>query len=269
FGNIPDYQNRTSYNYFTPRIGFNWLFSDRFTAYAVFDKFFIPEYAKNYDHKPLKPMTGYNLEAGIKHNFFNKKLNTSLSVYKILTNNALTPDPLHPDNYIQTTQFTNKGVELDITGNISPAIMVNANYAFTDASVSKGDANQIGKKKIGTPDHSTNLWFKYRLLKGKLRGFAFSLGYQYMGRRCASFVDDPGGNIYLPVYNLFDGAISYRNERFNINLNVYNLTNRKYASLGYFNVGNNEWRYTPGEPTNFRLSVGINLVGQKKTRSVD
>ena len=209
-------------------------------------------------------MTGYNLEAGIKHFFFNKKLNTNLSVYRILVNNALTPDPLHPDYYIQTSQYIHKGVEMDIAGNITPAIMVNANYAFTDARVSKGDSDQLGKKKLGTPDHSANLWLKYRLLNGKLKGFSFALGYQYMGHRSASFIDDPGGNIYLPIYNLLDGAISYRNEKFNINLNVYNITNINYVSIGYFNTYNNEWRYTPGEPINFRLSVGVNLISEKK-----
>ena len=262
--NIPDYQRKTSYDHFTPRIGFNWLFSDAFSGYAVYDRFFIPAYGKNWEHKSFKPMTGYNLEAGIKHFFFNKKLNTSLSVYKILINNALTPDPLHPDNYVQTAQYIHKGVELDIAGNISPAFMINANYAFTDARVSKGDANQAGKKKLGTPDHSANLWLKYRLLNGKLKGFSFALGYQYMGRRSASIIDDPGGNIYLPIYNLLDGAISYRNEKFNINLNVYNITNINYVSIGYFNTYNNEWRYTPGEPINFRLRVGVNLISEKK-----
>jgi len=264
FGDIPDYQHKTSYDHFTPRIGFNWLFSDAFAAYAVYDRFFVPEYGRNWDHKPFKPLTGYNLEAGIKHFFFNKKLNTSLSVYRILTNNALTPDPLHPDNYVQTAQYIHKGIEVDIAGNISPAFMINANYAFTDARVSKGDADQLGKKKLGTPDHSANLWLKYRLQDGKLKGFSFALGYQYMGRRSALNIDDPGENVYLPVYNLFDGAISYRNEKFNINLNVYNITNINYVSIGYFNTYNYEWRYTPGEPINFRLSVGVNLISEKK-----
>jgi len=153
---------------------------------------------------------------------------------------------------------------MDIAGDISPAILVSANYAYTDARVSKGDASQVGKKKLGTPDHSANLWLKYRLLNGKLKGFSFALGYQYMGRRSASDIDDPGGNVYLPIYNLFDAAISYKHEKLNINLNVYNLTNIQHATLGYFSVGNNEWRYTPGEPINFRLSVGINLITEKK-----
>jgi len=190
---IPSYQQHTHDDHFTSRFGVNWLFSDASSAFIVYNQFFFPVFQKNFGGKPFKPSTGYNLEAGIKHFFFNKKLNTSLSVYKILINNALEPDLLHQDNYIQTAQHIHKGVEMDIAGNITPAIMVNANYAFTDARVSKGDSYQVGKKKIGTPDHSANLWFKYRLLNGKLKGFSFALGYQYMGRRSASYIDDPGG----------------------------------------------------------------------------
>ena len=97
-----------------------------------------------------------------------------------------------------TAQYKHKGVELDIAGNISPSFMINTNYAFTDARVSKGDADQVGKKKIGTPDHSANLWLKYGLLNGKLKGFSFALGYQYMGRRSASNIDDPRGRCAGP-----------------------------------------------------------------------
>lgn len=260
----PDYQQQTRYNHFAPRFGVSWLFSEVSSAFIVYNQFFFPVFQRNFEHKPFRPSSGNNLEAGIKHFFFNKKLTTSLSVYKILINNALTPDPLHQGFYIQTAQYIHKGIEIDIAGNITPAFMVNANYAYTDARVSKGDAAQIGKKKIGTPDHSTNLWFKYKLLRGEFKGFSFALGYQYMGRRSATYVDDPGGNIYLPVYHLLDAALIYQNQRFNIVFNLYNITNINYVTWGFFNSYANEWRYTPGEPTNFRLSVGINLVGQKK-----
>jgi len=260
----PPYQQHTQYDRFTPRIGVNWLFPDASSAYMVYNQFFFPVFQKNFKGKPFKPSTGYNLEAGIKHFFFNKKLNTSLSVYKILINNALAPDLLHPGNYIQTAQHIHKGVEMDIAGNITPAIMVNANYAFTDARVSKGDANEVGKKKIGTPDHSANLWFKYRLLNGKLKGFSFALGYQYMGKRSATINGVTGDEIKsLPVYSLLDASIAWFNEILNVSVNVYNITNVNYASVGYFNASINEWRYTSGEPVNLRLNVRVNLFKEK------
>ena len=85
-----------------------------------------------------------------------------------------------------------------------------------------------------------------------------------MGHRAALNYDEPGENVYLPVYNLFDAAINYHNEKFNIGLNVYNITNIQYATMGVFKPSTNEWRYTPGEPINFRLSFGVNLVQNKK-----
>ena len=263
----PDYQQHSHYDVFTPRVGFNWLFSDAFSVYLIYDQFFIPQYQKNIQNKPFKPLTGYNLEAGLKHFFFDKKLNTSLSVYRILANNALEPDPFHPNNYIQTAQYLHKGVEADIAGNISPAFTISANYAYADARISRGDSDQLGRKKLGTPDHSANLWLKYRLLNAKLRGFSFAVGYQYMGHRSALGNYDPKGNIYLPVYNLLDASINYSSRKFDIRLNIYNITDINYASNGFYNTSTNEWRYTPGEPINFRFSVGINLVNEKKNRS--
>ena len=110
-----------------------------------------------------------------------------------------------------------------------------------------------------------NLWIKYKFIKGKLKGLSLSSGYQYMGKRSALYFENPGtGNIFLPVYNLLDAAVSYRNRKFNIGLNLYNITNINYAALGFFNSLTNEWRYTPGEPINFRLSVGVNLISEKK-----
>ena len=48
---------------------------------------------------------------------------------------------------------------------------------------------------------------------------------------------------------------------------VSSASNVNYAALGFFNSSTNEWRYTPGEPINLRLSVGINLVSNKKNKA--
>ncbi|HEU5168548.1 MAG TPA: TonB-dependent receptor [Chitinophagaceae bacterium] len=274
-GFIPSYQRNTKYNAFTPRAGLTWLFSENFSIYSLYDQCFVPPSAVpqdkgNFDSIPFKPVTGYNIETGMKSYFFNKKLGLNFSVYHIVKNNNLTQDPEHPDFFIQTGQITSNGIDLDMTGNITPAFTLNANYAYTDARITNdNDSTLIDMKNFGTPDHSINLWIKYKLLSGKLKGLSFGLGYQYMGKRSALEFENPGtGNVFLPVYNLLDAAVSYQNPRFNISLNLYNITNTTYAALGFFNssVTPNDWRYTPGEPINFRLSVGINLLVKRRNK---
>jgi len=266
---IPDYQGNNTYNSIIPRAGLTWLVSNDISVYALYDESFFPQTAPNLQQQPFDPLTGHNIEAGMKSYFFRKKLSLNVSVFNIVKNNTLTPDPLHQDDYIQTGQIKSKGVDLDITGNITPSLAANANYEYCDAKITKdSDPKNVGLKNPGTPDHTLNLWTKYKRQRGKLKGFSAGIGYQYMGKRSAVSPDwnwSPGDPVnYLPVYNLFDAALGYSNERFNVSLNVYNITNINYAVYGYFDSANSEWRYTPGEPVNFRLSVGINLLHLQK-----
>jgi len=271
---IPIYERNTKYNVVTPRAGLTWLFSENFSIYSLYDQCFVPpsavpSSAANVDNKPFKPITGYNLETGLKSYFFDKKLGLNFSVYHIVKNNNLTPDPANSGSSVQTGQIISNGIDFDMTGNITPAFTVNANYAYTDAKITKdNDPGLVGLKNFGAPDHSVNLWIKYKFIKGKLKGLSLSSGYQYMGKRSALEFENPGvGNIFLPVYNLLDAAVSYKNQKFNISLNLYNITNINYAALGYFNSSAPDWRYTSGEPINFRLSVGINLVELKRKKT--
>jgi iron complex outermembrane receptor protein len=267
--NVPDYQKNTHYNVIIPRLGLTWLGSQNISIYALYDQCFWPQEGQNFTQKPFLPLTGFDEEAGIKGYFNNKRLNLNLSFFNIVQNNTLTADPLHNDYYIQTGQIISKGIDVDITGNIFRALAVNANYEYVDAKITKdSDPKNVGLKNFGTPGNAGNLWFNYQLPYRKLRGLSFAMGYQYMGKRSAvsaAWNWSPGDAInFLPAYNLLNAAVSYRNKRFNIGFNIYNITNSNYASFGYFNSATNEWRYTPGEPINFRLSFGVSLVRYKK-----
>jgi iron complex outermembrane receptor protein len=262
---VPDYQDTTHDNVFTPRGGLTWLFSDNFSVYALYDQFFNAAIAPTFDSIPLKPVTGFDLETGVKGFFFNRKLALNSSVFHIVRNNQVTADPEHYDFYIQTGQVVSNGFDFDVTGNLTSAIVINANYEYVDAKITKDtDSSRVGVTNFGTPRHCANLWLKYNLLKGKLKGMSFAAGYQFMGKRSAvrSYDQDPTPR-FLPVHNLFDASIGYTIERFTLNLNVYNLTNINYADRGYYSEAG-EWRYTPGEPINFRLSFGVNLMRNKK-----
>ncbi|HEU5166120.1 MAG TPA: TonB-dependent receptor, partial [Chitinophagaceae bacterium] len=263
--NIPDYMEKLPVDRFTPRGGLTWLFKDHLSVYTLYDQFFNQQNLPNFEHKPFKPMTGYDLETGVKGLFFNRKLGFNSSIFHTVRNNLATRDPDHRNCYIQKGQVVSNGFDFDLTGNLTSAIVINANYEYVDAKVTKDtDTSSIGVKNFGTPNHSANLWLKYNLQKGRLKGMSFAAGYQFMGKRSAvDYYNPDPATRFLPAHNLFDVSIGYSIERFTLNLNVYNITNINYAAIGYYSRDAGDWRYTLGEPVNFRLSVSINLLQNK------
>lgn len=260
-----DYEKHLLINKVTPRAGLTWLFSDNMSLYVLYDKSFWPQLAKNFENKPFKPFTGYNLETGVKGFLSDKKINYNFSLFHIVKNNTLTPDPQHINYFIQRGQVISNGIDIDITGDITPALILNANYEYVDAKTTKNsDPTVIGAKNLGTSAHSGNLWLKYNWQRGKLKGFSFAAGCQYIGKQSATWYYNPDPDTrFFPGYHLLDAALSYCNQKFNICFNVYNVTNSKYAANGFFSQLN-EWRYTPGEPINFRLNFSVKLLQRKK-----
>ena len=262
---VPEDERKISDTKFTPRGGLTWLITENFSVYGLYDQCFLPVAGRSFEHKRFEPVTGYNIEFGSKAYFFYRKLSLNLSIFDIVKNNLLTGDPVNNGYQIQIGQVVSKGIDFDITGNITPSIMVNANYEFVDAKVTEdNNPNAIGIKNLLTPDHRVNLWLQYKLPKGKLRNLSFSAGYQYTGERAASlYFWNPDKTKVLSPYSLFEAAVGYGREKFNISLNIYNITNINYVSNGYYNP-NGGWRYTPGEPVNFRLSFGVYLSRHDK-----
>ena len=168
---VADYESHKIYNALIPRAGLTWLFSDDVSVYTLYDQSFFPQFAKSFDNKPFLPLTGYNLETGMKGYFFNKKLSLNFSVYRIVKNNTITEDPLHNGFQIQKGQVTSNGIDFDLTGNITTSLTINANYSYAHAKITKDtDPSNVGLKNFGTPDHYGNLWLKYKLQKGKWKG---------------------------------------------------------------------------------------------------
>ncbi len=232
---VPVYARETKSNVVSPRFGLTWLFSENLSAYAMYDQSFWPQQGKNIQQEPFKPLSGYDLETGLKGYFFNKKLSLNISVYDIVKNNLVSVNPMNPNYSIQTGQVTSKGIDFDLTGNITSQLSVNMNYAYVDAKVTKdSDPNRIGMKNFGAPDNAFNLWVKYKIPRGIFRKISLAAGYQYMGKRAAE-LDWPADGIamFLPAYNLLDLGVSYRTEKFFIAFNMYNLTDTHYASLGF------------------------------------
>ncbi len=59
------------------------------------------------------------------------------AIYHITKENVLTRDPVDPNYNVAAGQVRSRGLDVTITGNITPAWRVIGGYAYVDAEVTK------------------------------------------------------------------------------------------------------------------------------------
>ena len=238
----------------TPRIGASYTINKYTSAYAVYDQAFVPQAGADFNGKSFDPVTGDNIEFGLKKEWSGGDWITNLSVYQITKNNVLTSDPNHQFFSIQLGQSVTKGIEFDLRGQLTESLDLTANYAFTDGKVTKDtDPARVNISIPGISTHLSNAWLNYRFKDNLFKGLSLSLGAQFQGGRTAWYVFD-GSQQNLPDYFRLDGAISYQLNKFSIALNVNNLTNNYLYSGAYYNWGG--FYYWQSEPLmNSRLNI--------------
>ncbi|MDF0716046.1 TonB-dependent siderophore receptor [Muricauda sp. 334s03] len=240
-------------NVFTPRAGLSVDISPQFTAYALYDQSFLPQSGINSVGEILNdPVDAKDVEGGIKANFFDGKLTTTLGVYKIHKNKILVGDPAYPnDNFsVYSGEIESKGIEFDAQGQITPELNVILNYANTNVE------DQSGSLVAGFAKHVSNGWVNYNFANTSvLRGFGASLGYQYQVDRStwAWAADDTSD---LPNYFRMDGALSWKNDKFRVQLNINNILDEYlYSGANYGTYL--YWQSEPG--INGRLTVSYSF----------
>lgn len=243
---------------FTPRVGLSYSVDKNTAAYFVFDESFAENYGADWQGKAFDPLTGSNMEIGIKRDWLNGKWNAVASAYRINLNNVLTADLEHssPARSFskQSGQQRVEGVELDVRGQIVKNLDVIINYAFTEATITKdSDPKVIGNQVAGTSKHVNNAWLNYKIDRGALTGFGVSIGYQWQIDRSPWYVFD-GSENSLPDYVRFDGSLSYQKDRLGFNLVINNILDKYlYSGAPYPSSGFFYWQTEPG--TNARLTV--------------
>ncbi|RBL89489.1 TonB-dependent receptor [Chitinophaga flava] len=250
---------------FTPRFGISYSLDRHSAVYGVYDVSFIQNPGLDWQKKAFDPMTGDNIEFGIKRDWFNGRFTSSVAIYQITKNNVLTTDLEHRDpttnQFIysrQNGQQRIKGLEADFQGEVVKGLNLVVNYAYTDGIVSKdADAKLVGNYVPGIAKHIQNTWLTYTLGNGALKGLRANIGYQYQIGRVAGQVYDKSEN-FLPDYFRMDAGLAYTVNKFSINMLVNNVLNA-YLYTGApsaDNYGNKiyYWQTEPGR--NVRMSLG-------------
>ncbi|WP_199120607.1 TonB-dependent receptor [Pedobacter sp. ASV28] len=263
WGGSPDKAKRI-----TPRLGLSYSINNSTAAYAVYDQAFIPQSGLLRDGSSIKPITGSNMEVGLKKDWADGKWNTTLAAYRITKQNELTTDPANKAGEMFSIVVGEKraeGIEFDLKGEMAKGLVLIANYAFTDGKVTKAIANgpiNVGDAVPGFAKHTSNAWLSYTLQSGWLKGTGLNAGVTHLAGRAVQNYSRTNPEQNLPNYLKVDAGLSWERGPIKITGNVFNvldeyLYNGAYYT-GYFNAptydqGTYSWQAEA--PRNYRFSI--------------
>ncbi|MEN4762794.1 TonB-dependent siderophore receptor [Chryseobacterium sp. C39-AII1] len=254
-----NYGTKSEADKITPRIGISYSIDENFSVYGLYDQSFVPQAAVFRDGTTVKPITGNNMEIGVKKDWFGGKWNTTFSAYNIIKNNATVSDPNNSPGEpysILLGKTRVQGVEFDLKGEITRGFNAIFNYAFTENKVTESNDpthNPVGMKVPGYAKHTANGWLNYTFTDNILEGFGLSFGGTYLAGRSSWNWANAGTQQNMGDYVKFDAGASWENTKFRVGLNVFNVFNRYlYSGSPYGSY----YYYQAEAPRNFRLSIG-------------
>lgn len=264
-------------NKFTPRVGLSYSITNTFSAYSLYDQAFIPQSqaARSATGAVFKPVTGNNIEFGLKKDWFDGKWNSTFAIYQITKKNLLTADPNYPlgdiNNFqVQLGEAKSKGIEFDLVGEVAKGLDLTLNYAYTDPKVTNDEnknpaTNLEGTYLANAAKHITNGWLSYRFRNTNsfLNGFGLSGGYQMQADRYAGSGQT---QMKLPLYVRFDAGVNYAKGNFSLSALMNNILDRRLITQGSYTrlaaetpVSVSYYTYIYEVPRNVRLTAKYNF----------
>ncbi|MBB4857983.1 iron complex outermembrane receptor protein [Novosphingobium chloroacetimidivorans] len=197
---------------------------------------------------PFAPVTGKQIEAGIKSNLFAGRLQANLAVYRIVRRNILQADvtlaPVNGQDQLRPIgEVTSKGFEVDLATDITPDWVLLANYGYndtkiTDTVVGQAVTNAVGNRFANAPKHKVGFWTRYQF---PAIGAAIGFGGEHVSRRISL-----SGQQVKP-YTIFDASVTKGLGFAELLLRVDNIFDKVYAASGF----SAQSGHFPGEPRTF------------------
>lgn len=233
---------------FTPYAGLVYALSEVWNAYASYADSHSPQSQLTDEGEPVGPVTGSQIEGGIKGALAGGRGVVSLAVYRITQANRAQADPAYPDGsgfYVGTGEVRSKGVELEMTGRVTPNWMISGGYTYNVNEYTKDAANQGRPFNAIGPKHSLKLWTNYRFDSGPLDGLD-------IGGSVNAFSKSVGDNVEQKGYMVAGVQAGYRlaqNIRLQVSLN--NIFDKVYYTRIRYTRNGNYY----GDPRNIRVTL--------------
>ncbi len=232
----------------SPRLGLIYKPRENISVYASYSRSFQPRSGDQFIsltavQENLAPEKFTNFELGIKWDIA-PDLSATFAAFQLDRTNATTPDPANPLATINIGETRTQGIELELTGRITPKWQISAGYGWQDGKLRGNDAVRLAQ----LPEHQVSLWNRYDVS----RSFGVGLGMVHQSGQFAA-LRTAANTTRLPGYTRFDAALFWRpSDRFDLQLNAENL-----FDADYFSDAHNNNNISPGAPINARLTARV------------
>ena len=256
----------TTISPYTKQFGAVWNLTSSVSTYASWSQSFKPQTTIAFDvngNSTFPPESGQQYEAGVKFETPSKNLNVTVAAYEINRTNVLVASGTNftvPTGTAQVGQGISRldgkqqsrGLEFEAQWQPMPNWQIQTGYAYSKALIAQSLKNPttVGLDLANAPRVSGNIWTRYNLPQGVLKGLGFGTGVVYVGKAWAG---DPTTTVYyrLPGWTRVDSSIYYKWQRYDVALNVQNLLDRRYISAAQSAITLNM-----GEERKLTFSVG-------------
>jgi iron complex outermembrane receptor protein len=211
-------------NKFSGRAGIVYLAPGGWAPYVSYSESFTPTAAIDpISGSPFKAETGRQYETGVRYQPVGRKDSYSAAIFDLRRRNYITYD----SNFVakQTGEVAVRGLELE--AQVAPVRGMNMSVAYTwtpkaDVTAS-ANASEVGKQLKAVSRNQMSLWTDYRFSNGLKLG----MGVRYVGPNRG---DEEAAPAKVPAYTLVDALVGYDISRWELALNLRNLTNKTYMA---------------------------------------
>ena len=241
----------STYNHASGRVGGNIKVATGVALYAAYATAFRGAFGLVVQQAP-KPETSQNVEGGLKLALSRAHLAGTVAIFNQTRDNVATPDPTNFLYSVQTGQQRARGAETDLTWEPIRAFSLLANYAYTQATVTKDNAIPVGNFLPRVPRNSGRVAGRYRIQDGPARGLAFGAGVYAFTKREITLPD----TLTVPGYAAVDAQAEYDFGRYTLQGSAANVTARKtFDAYEYFGFP----VVMPNQPISAYVTLKIHL----------
>ncbi len=257
---IDMFSNGTNYGYkhddiITPYAGLVYDLDKNHSVYVSYTDIFNPQDNQDKNGKFLDPIEGKNYETGIKGEYFDGKLNTSLSIFRIEQDNLAQNDPSGAFVPGTTTLASvaaegtvSKGYEIDINGQITD----NWDMSF---GWSQFEAKDVNNDKVNTrhPRKTAKIYTRYKFDKLSIGG-----GINWESKTFTNVtnpVTSKEEKLSQDAYSIVNMMMKYELSKvLTAQLNINNIFDKTYYSnVGFYN------QLAYGDSRNMTVSLKYNF----------